>query len=101
MSLRCRHEKGKIDADGGMSCYMYFTFFSIVFQSYQDDGKVITKGCEQWNFVNDYDKFASTRVRSRRFMRRLEIELYTVKHLISAVSKFCFFNFLTLYCGIN
>ena len=44
MWLRCRQEKGKIDADGGMSCYMYFTFFSIVFQSYQDDGKVIRKG---------------------------------------------------------
>ena len=26
-----------------------FTFFSTVFQSYQDDGRVIMKDCVQWN----------------------------------------------------
>ena len=26
-----------------------FTFFSTVFQSYQDDGRLIMKGCVQWN----------------------------------------------------
>ena len=26
-----------------------FTFFSILFQSYQDDGQVIMKGCVQWD----------------------------------------------------
>ena len=30
-----------------MTCY--FTLFSTVFQSYQDDGQVIMKGCVQWN----------------------------------------------------
>ena len=30
-----------------MSCS--FTFFSAVFQSYQDDGWVIRQGCVQWN----------------------------------------------------
>ena len=28
-----------------------FTSFSIVFQSYQDDGQMIMKGCAQWNLV--------------------------------------------------
>ena len=27
----------------------YFMSLSIVFQSYQDDGQVIMKGCVQWN----------------------------------------------------
>ena len=35
--------------DGLMTCA--FTFFSTVFQSYQDDGKLIMKGCVQWNSV--------------------------------------------------
>ena len=26
-----------------------FMYFSTVFQSYQDDGQVIMKGCVQWN----------------------------------------------------
>ena len=26
-----------------------FTSFSTVFQSYQDDGRMIMKGCVQWN----------------------------------------------------
>ena len=30
-----------------------FTSFSTVFQSYQDDGQVIMKGCVQWNPVYD------------------------------------------------
>ena len=33
--------------DGWMTCG--FTSFSTVFQSYQDDGWVIMKGCVQWN----------------------------------------------------
>ena len=28
-----------------------FTSFSTVFQSYQDDGRLIMKGCVQWNSV--------------------------------------------------
>ena len=28
-----------------------FTSFSTVLQSYQDDGQLIMKGCEQWNPV--------------------------------------------------
>ena len=30
-----------------------FTSFSTVFQSYQDDGRMIMKGCVQWNPVYD------------------------------------------------
>ena len=35
--------------DGWITCY--FTSFSTVFQSYQDDGWVIMEGCVQWNLV--------------------------------------------------
>ena len=35
--------------DGWMTCD--FTSFSTVFQSYQDDGQMIMKGCVQWNPV--------------------------------------------------
>ena len=35
--------------DGWMICD--FTSFSTVFQSYQDDGQMIMKGCVQWNLV--------------------------------------------------
>ena len=35
--------------DGWMTCD--FTSFSTVFQSYQDDGSMIMKGCVQWNPV--------------------------------------------------
>ena len=37
--------------DGWMTCD--FTSFSTVFQSYQDDGRMIMKGCVQWNPVYD------------------------------------------------
>ena len=37
--------------DGWMTCE--FTFFSTVFQSYQDVGQMIMKGCVQWNPVYD------------------------------------------------
>ena len=35
--------------DGWMTCD--FTSFSTVFQSYQDDERLIMKGCVQWNPV--------------------------------------------------
>ena len=35
--------------DGWMICD--FTSYSTVFQSYQDDGRMIMKGCKQWNPV--------------------------------------------------
>ena len=35
--------------DGWITCD--FTSFSTVFQSYQDDGRMIIKGCVQWNPV--------------------------------------------------
>ena len=38
-----------LNADGWMTCD--FTSFSTVFQSYQDDGRLIMKGCVQWNSV--------------------------------------------------
>ena len=36
--------------DGWMTCD--FVSFQTVFQSYQDDGPMIMKGCVQWNPVN-------------------------------------------------
>ena len=41
---RCMHLM-----DGWMICD--FTSFSTVLQSYQDDGRMIMKGCVQWNPV--------------------------------------------------
>ena len=44
-------KKNKLDdwMDGWMTCD--FTSFSTVFQSYQDDGRLIMKGCVQWNSI--------------------------------------------------
>ena len=28
-----------------------FTFFATIFQSYQDNGQMMNKGCVQWNLV--------------------------------------------------
>ena len=41
---------GRWVVDGWMTCD--FMSFSTVFQSYQDDGRMIMKGCVQWNPVN-------------------------------------------------
>ena len=46
-----------------MSCD--FTSFSTVFQSYQDDWRLIMKGCVQWNSVNGREDFASSRDQTR------------------------------------
>ena len=35
--------------DGWMDEICDFTCFSTVFQSYQDEGRMIMKGCVQWN----------------------------------------------------
>ena len=45
----------KFKVDGWMDGWMTgnFTSFSTVFQSYQDDGRVLMKGCVQW--VPTYD----------------------------------------------
>ena len=40
---------GHEQIDGWMACD--FTSFSTVFQSYQDDGKLIMKVCVQWSSV--------------------------------------------------
>ena len=40
---------GSSRMDGWMTCD--FTSFSTVFQSYQDDERLIMKGCVQWNPV--------------------------------------------------
>ena len=42
-----------------------FTSFSIVFQSYQDDGRLIMKGCVQWNVVYSSEDFATSGNRTR------------------------------------
>ena len=34
----------------------YFTSFLTVFESYQDDWKVIMRGCVQWNLVYSWKK---------------------------------------------
>ena len=44
--------------DGWMTCD--FTSFSTVFQSYQYDGRLILKGCEQWNSVFGWEDIASS-----------------------------------------
>ena len=41
--------KVKVTLDGWMTCV--FTSFSTVFQTYQDDVRLIMKGCVQWNSV--------------------------------------------------
>ena len=43
--------------DRWMTCD--FTIFSTVFQSYQDDGWMIMKGCEQWNCKDPRLKWGS------------------------------------------
>ena len=45
--------------DGWMTCN--FTSFSKLFQSYQDNGRLIMKGCVQWSSVYDWEDFASSR----------------------------------------
>ena len=42
-----------------------FTSFSTVFQSYQNDGRLIMKGCVQWNYVYGWEDFASSRDQTR------------------------------------
>ena len=42
-----------------------FTSFSIVFQLYQGDGRLIMKGCVQWNSVYGWEDFASSGDRTR------------------------------------
>ena len=44
--------------DGWMTCN--FTPLSIVFQSYQDNGQMIMKGCVQWMPVYSLENFASS-----------------------------------------
>ena len=49
--------------DGWMTCD--FTSFSTVFQSYQDDGRLIMKSCVQWSSVYGCEDFASIENRTR------------------------------------
>ena len=42
-----------------------FTSFTTVVQSYQDDGRMIMKGCVQWNSVYGWEDFASSGDRTR------------------------------------
>ena len=44
--------------DGWMTCDV--TSFLTVFQSYQDDGRMIMEGCMQWNLVYGWEDFASS-----------------------------------------
>ena len=45
------------ETDGWMTCS--FMSFSTVFQSYQDDGQMIMKGCVQRNPVYDWNEQGS------------------------------------------
>ena len=49
----CACVQGEAYYHGWMDRWMPcdFTSFSTVFQSYQDDVRMIMKGCVQWNFV--------------------------------------------------
>ena len=49
-SLRC--------IDGCITCG--FTSFLTVFQSYQDDGRLMMLGCVQWNSVHAEEDFTSS-----------------------------------------
>ena len=42
-----------------------FTSFSTIFQSYQDDVRMIMKGCVQWNSVYGWEDFTSSEDRTR------------------------------------
>ena len=42
-----------------------FTSFSTVFQSLQDDERLIMKGCVQWNSVYGCEEFALSRDRTQ------------------------------------
>ena len=53
----------RIKTDGWMICD--FTSFSTVFQSYQDDVRLIRKSCVQRNSVYDLEDFASSGDRTR------------------------------------
>ena len=45
-----------VEMDGWMTCN--FTSFSTVFQSYQDDGRLIMKGSMQWSSIYGWENFA-------------------------------------------
>ena len=47
-----------LDDDGQMICD--FMSFSTVFQSYQDNERLIMKGCVQWNPIYGREDFASS-----------------------------------------
>ena len=42
-----------------------FISFSTVFQSYQDDERLIMKGCVQWNPIHSWEDFTSSGARTR------------------------------------
>ena len=60
MLSRVEHGKSFVTSrpgkmDGWMSCNL--TSFSTVFHSYQDDVRLITNGCIEWNLVYDWKDF--------------------------------------------
>ena len=50
LDLNCLPSSFQILMDGWMTCVC--TSFSIIFQSYQGDERLIMKGCAQWNPVH-------------------------------------------------
>ena len=55
--------------DGWMTCD--FTSFPTVYQSYQDNGQMIMKGCVQWNRVYGWEDFASSGAQTEDLCRGL------------------------------
>ena len=53
-------------AEGGMDGWMTsdFTYFSTVFQSYQDNEQMIMEGCMQWNLIWSREDFVSSRAQT-------------------------------------
>ena len=59
-------ERKEYFAEGCMDGCMTsdFTYFSTVFQSYQDNERMIMKGCMQWNLIWSRGDFVSSRART-------------------------------------
>ena len=66
-----------------------FTSFSTVFQSYQDNGRVIIKGCMQWNPVYERKDFCFRRAGTRDgLISRPELNLLSYQDSLTEMEEF-------------